>query len=381
VICRRHLASAAAATHVGTSEELTDPGCLILRVVRDDVLVPRTRTGEDGQVGAPAGRLADGTPYFGRLGEMAYDHEADLAQCHLCGRWLRSVGGTHTRVHGWTLASYRAAFELRENVPTCAPGVSRKLRGHAKRRLGERGFASPSGAGGSLRSTPGWRSLARVRPALAGELHSARNGQLKPADMAVGSKRKVWWLCASCGFEWQATVGNRALRGSGCPRCAAQHRAERRARVGPERSLAVLRPDLYSELARQRNDGVELKSLAVHASRRVWWHCPRCSHEWEATPANRARGTGCPVCWSNRRGASARVVRHERALAVVKPGLAAELVPELNPGVDARRIGAGSDQRLWWRCGTCAHVWRARVADRSAGTGCPICHRKRQWRD
>ncbi len=345
--------------------------------MRDDVLVSRSTTFERGEIGIPASRLANGTPYFGRLGEVAYDDEADLVQCHLCGRWLRIVGGTHLRAHGWSLASYRAAFELRENMPTCAAGVSRKLRAHAKRRLGEKGFASPPySAAGSIRSTPSWRSLPRVAPVLAAELHSARNGPLKPADLAVGSKRRVWWLCSTCGLEWQATVANRALRGSGCPRCAVQQRRNKRSQVRPERSLAILRPDLYGELARARNGGIELETLGVGATRHVWWHCPSCGYEWAATPANRARGTGCPACWSSRRAALARIVQRERSLAAVHPELAAELMSDLNSGIDAERLGAGSDQRLWWRCGDCAHVWRARVADRSAGSGCPACRRR-----
>jgi rubrerythrin len=340
--------------------------------------VSRSRAPEIADIRIAAGRLADGTPYFGQLGELAYDRDADLVQCHLCGRWLRTVGGTHIRAHGWTLESYRAAFELRKNVPTCAPGVSRKLRIHAKRRLGEEGFASPpAGSAGSIRSTPPWRSLAHVRPELAAELHPERNDRLEAAELAVGSKRKLWWLCASCGWEWRATVGNRALRGSGCPRCARKRRAEERARVDPERSLAVIRPDLYRQLDRERNRGIDVQMLAVYSTRRVWWRCPRCGHEWQATPANRARGTGCPACWSERRGALARMVPYRRSLAALHPELAAELDPERNPGVDPARLGARSAQRLWWRCASCAHTWRARVADRSAGTGCPACYRAR----
>jgi hypothetical protein len=40
-------------------------------------------------------RLADGTVYYGRIGEIAYDPEEDKVQCHLCGGWFRCVGGPH----------------------------------------------------------------------------------------------------------------------------------------------------------------------------------------------------------------------------------------------------------------------------------------------
>ena len=41
--------------------------------------------------------LEDGTPYFGELGELAYDPDEDRVQCHLCGRWYRFVGSSHLR--------------------------------------------------------------------------------------------------------------------------------------------------------------------------------------------------------------------------------------------------------------------------------------------
>jgi predicted transcriptional regulator len=67
-------------------------------------------------------RLADGTPYFGRLGEIAYDAAEDRVQCHLCGGWYRWIGVTHLmRTHAWSLDEYRDAFRLPRLAPTCAP--------------------------------------------------------------------------------------------------------------------------------------------------------------------------------------------------------------------------------------------------------------------
>lgn len=40
-------------------------------------------------------RLEDGMPYYGMLGELAYDAEEDKVQCHLCGGWYRAIGGSH----------------------------------------------------------------------------------------------------------------------------------------------------------------------------------------------------------------------------------------------------------------------------------------------
>ena len=154
---------------------------------------------------------------------------------------------------------------------------------------------------------------------------------IRPGSVLVRDKRP-WWRCVVCGHEWQAAVANRTLRGSGCPECAVRRRARFRGQVDAERSLAILQPDL-----------------------------------------------ACPACWARRRGARFGVVPAERSLAHRAPRLAAELHPTRNgPAVDPSTLGASSQLKLWWRCGACGHEWRARVADRSAGTGCPVCARRRR---
>jgi len=125
----------------------------------------------------PLGRLPGGEPYYGPVGQMRYD--GDRVQCHLCGRWLKWVGGTHlARTHGWTIEQYRDTFRLPRNVSTVAPETAELKRGqmleqiHAGRRDQS---ALPRGI---VPATVGaWRSLAVLRPA-AGRV--ARDPQRRP---------------------------------------------------------------------------------------------------------------------------------------------------------------------------------------------------------
>jgi hypothetical protein len=64
-----------------------------------------------------------------------------------------------------------------------------------------------------------WGPLTRSHPRLVAEWHPERNGDLHPARVSAGSKRRVWWRCA-LGHEWEAPVDRRAIRGTGCPACA-----------------------------------------------------------------------------------------------------------------------------------------------------------------
>ncbi len=192
-----------------------------------------------------------GNVYFAPLGQMLTDGDERVC-CHICGRWMKAVGGTHLRWHGWTIDDYREAFRLGQQTPTCARGLSDSLRRAAKRNIGHGGFGKPPPRPAVTRMPPPrWRSLAEVRPELVAELHPTANGSLDPHEIAAGSHRKLWWRCSTCGHEWEASMSNRRVRESGCPRCATERRARARARVPEERSLAVKHAELAQELHRR----------------------------------------------------------------------------------------------------------------------------------
>jgi hypothetical protein len=248
------------------------------------------------------GELSDGTAFYAPLGQMLYDGD-ERVLCHLCGQWMKAVGGTHLRWHGWTINAYRDAFQLLEHTPTIAHDLSARLRRAAQRRVGRDRFGTPPPPPGKTAvRRPRWRSLVQVRPDLAAELHPLGNPDLDPRQLSSGSHRKVGWLCPRCGHEWEASVVNRVTRHSGCPRCAVERRAAARLGVPHERSLAVRRPELAAELHSSRNGSIDTYTLGAASSRTVWWRCGVCGHDWEATVANRAAGTGCPACWQKRRG-------------------------------------------------------------------------------
>ena len=198
--------------------------------------------------------------------------------------------------------AYREAFHLREHMPTCSRELSEVYRVSAQSRVGRRAFGQPpSDPPRPGRRTPGWRSLVALRPDLVAELHPERNGEVDPEAIAIASHRRLWWRCRSCDHEWQATVTNRTDRGSGCPVCSLQKRARTQSRVPPDRSPATKRPDLMVELHPTRNADLDPRAVGSGSSKKVWWCCRTCGHEWQAIIANRARGAGCPACWQRRR--------------------------------------------------------------------------------
>lgn len=47
------------------------------------------------------------------------------------------------------------------------------------------------------------------------ELNTGKN----PTEYTINSKEKVWWKCKQCGHTWAATIKNRTVSKSGCPKC------------------------------------------------------------------------------------------------------------------------------------------------------------------
>ena len=135
----------------------------------------------------------------------------------------------------------------------------------------------------------GINDLATTNPTLASEWHPTKNAPLMPNMVLPKSGRKVWWLCPKCGHEWQAAPHSRSA-GHGCPCCSG-----RVAKVGVN-DLSTVNPILASEWHPTKNAILTPNMILPNCSKKVWWLCPQCGHEWQATVSSRFNGRGCPNC-------------------------------------------------------------------------------------
>ena len=117
--------------------------------------------------------------------------------------------------------------------------------------------------------------------------------------------------------------------------------------------------ETHPELAAQA-DGWDPTTLTAGSNKKRTWKCKEV-HLWDAPPADRARGQGCPFC------AGKRAWPGFNDLATINPALAAEAC-----GWDPTTTTQGSGSERLWQCQN-SHQWLARVADRSNGNGCPFC--------
>jgi hypothetical protein len=202
-------------------------------------------------------------------------------------------------------------------------------------------------------------NISETHPELCNEWHPTKNGQLVPASVSYGSVRKVWWL-GDCSHEWEAVIQSRTS-GTGCPFCSG------RKVLSGFNDIGTTHPELASEWHPSKNNALSLGNLSAGSHKKVWW-LGDCSHEWEATVANRAfAGSSCPYC------SRSKVLTEFNDLLTTHADIASEWHPSKNGSLSPQSILSGSHKKVWW-LGPCGHEWSTSPKSRTSnGAGCPIC--------
>lgn len=207
----------------------------------------------------------------------------------------------------------------------------------------------------SIKATPAY-NLAVVNPVLAKQWHPARNGALKPKDVMPGSGKKVWWKCRK-GHEWQATIISRK-NGSGCPFCSNKA-------VNIDNCLQAVNPELAAEWHPTKNHPLTPRDVTPGSEKKIWWACKN-GHEWRAWLYHRSKGSGCPYC-------SKQLPSKDTCLQAVNPALAKEWHPTRNHPLTASDVLPYTHKRVWWVCAK-GHTRQATVRNRSLGSKCSYCN-------
>ena len=136
-----------------------------------------------------------------------------------------------------------------------------------------------------------------------------------------------------------------------------------------QNSLAATNPILSSEWHPTKNGELTPEMVMAGSGKKVWWQC-RQGHEWQAVIVNRFKGAGCPYC------AGQRAIAGVNDLATLNPELASEWHPAKNKNLKPNMFMPCSGKKVWW-LGKCGHEWAAKMVDRSKGTDCPYCSRRK----
>ena len=138
-------------------------------------------------------------------------------------------------------------------------------------------------------------NLSITNKELIKEWNFEKNGNLRPEKLKNSNPKKVWWKCSTCGYEWEASIRNRASLGRGCPLCS------NKVVVVGKNDLATTHPEIASEWHPTKNGELTPNMITHGTGKKVWWLCP-VGHEYQAGVLHRTQenGTNCPVCNSGR---------------------------------------------------------------------------------
>lgn len=265
----------------------------------------------------------------------------------------------------------------------------------------------------------GYNDLATKNPELAKEWNYEKNGELKPEEFASGSDEKVWWKCRK-GHEWRAVISSRHS-GVGCPICDSERHTS-----FPEFAIEyylkkyeidVIHP--YKEKGYELDIYIPSKKIAIEYDGYLWH---KGKEKKDLAKNLKCKNDGI-ILYRLREGLQVLndtsidyiVDRNQKnlsevikkilleiigvdieidierdsieieklrkynektnSLLLLRPALSKEWNTKKNGGLKPEYVFSSSHKKVWWICKK-GHEWRASIAKRSGGQGCPICSGK-----
>jgi hypothetical protein len=129
--------------------------------------------------------------------------------------------------------------------------------------------------------------------------------------------------------------------------------------------LRTMFPNIADQWDEVKNGNLTPEDVQPASGKKVWWVCSL-GHSWQAVISSRTAGKGCPYC------AGRKVLPGFNDLQTVNPELTSQWNYEKNGTLFPTAVTGMSHRKVWWT-GVCGHVWRAKIANRSNGNGCPYC--------
>ena len=194
----------------------------------------------------------------------------------------------------------------------------------------------------------GFNDLATVSPDIAAEAYG-----WDPQTLTVASGKRKEWRCRMW-HNYFMTV-NKRRQGRNCPYCSNQ-----KVLIGYN-DLATTHPEIASEAYRW-----DPKTVSYGTRKKKEWLCPLPNHNTYTMPVNKrtTRGSGCQIC------AGQKILIGFNDLKFLYPWIATQAYDW-----DPETVTQGSGLKRKWIC-SLGHIWTARVAARTRGSGCAKCSKR-----
>lgn len=201
------------------------------------------------------------------------------------------------------------------------------------------------------------RLLSTKHPDLFQQLSHNQPTGIDIPTLTYGSSQKVNWVCLLCQNAYSMSVQLRTKKGPGCPRC----------KFNSKKLLRNAFPEIYSQLAPQQADGVEVQFLKYGSQQKVNFICDRyCGKVYSMAIANRtSQKQGCPDC----KYGPPKMLKNEY------PDIYAQLV------VKDDTLTIGQHRMCEFRCSDCDFIYESTINKRISNKknavnprDCPRCH-------
>lgn len=217
-------------------------------------------------------------------------------------------------------------------------------------------------------------------PEICKEWHYEKNIPLEPKNFTPFSKKKTWWICKDCKYEWQSTISNRTGNNSGCPECSKKESKKKVIfnKIKKEGSFASQNPKILYEWHPTKNGDKNPENFTSKSKVKVWWLCSKCKEEWLTELRVRSGGSNCPKCSDAIGGEKLRLslLNLNNNFKLKLPHIASEWHPKKNGDKKPENYSFSSNKIFWWKCVN-GHVWKASLNNRgSKNSGCPKCTRQ-----
>ncbi len=127
--------------------------------------------------------------------------------------------------------------------------------------------------------------------------------------------------------------------------------------------------ELMEKYDYEKNKEIDLNSLTARSNKKVWWKCNKCGNSWFAQIASqndKKKKHGCPYC------SGRLVIKGKTDLYSRFPNIIKEWDYDKNT-ILPNEISSHSNLKVWWKCEE-GHSWKATVANKVSGSGCPRCN-------
>ena len=212
--------------------------------------------------------------------------------------------------------------------------------------------------------------------------HPTLNGDVKPDDIAIRSRRKCWFKCPDCPHDFKKSLDSMA-KGSWCPYCANKKLCgDEKCIYCFEKSFA-LNP-MAEHWHPTKNGDLNPINLTRRSTKKCWFKCPNCPHDFEKMISNikiikgSKKLSWCPYCnggdsqYKKLCGSENCDYCFEKSFA--SNPMAKYWHPTKNGDLKPINITRRSGRKCWFKCPDCNHDFENSPDNTYKGSSrCPYC--------